>query len=430
LADWNWSPLLESMRMSRRGEIGPSSAVKTPEPFAAERALRRRKIINKIMNVIVVVGIAIDLFFAILYSVLDARAYAIAIGVNLATAGLWALTPLFQRWPDPFAGVWFLGVFIVAMLSFTLLLGHASGSHLFLILVAIFSLIFLGPRPIVLPVLTTLVAWGAFVVAAKVLPRWPSHIPMLIDESEALFYATSALTICVLFLTTRYSIHLVDTAEAALEREFHRSDALLLNVLPAPVAERLKSGERIADGYKCVSVLFADIVGFTAAARQAGPEATVGMLNRFFSVADELAQRLSCEKIKTIGDCVMVAAGLPEPSSSHAETLARYALDLRDMMDGETFASAPLELRIGIHSGPAVAGVIGRSRFAYDLWGDTVNVASRIQHAANPDEIQLSNATRELLSASFSCTAAGEVETRGAGRVGVWRLDRELERLT
>jgi hypothetical protein len=139
------------MRMSRHGEIEPSSAVKTPRPFAEERASRRRKIINKIMNVIVVVGIAIDLFFAILYSVLDTRAYAVAIGVNLATAALWAMTPLFHRWPGPFAGVWFLGVFIAAMLSFTLLLGHASGSHLFLILVAIFSLIFLGPRPIVLP---------------------------------------------------------------------------------------------------------------------------------------------------------------------------------------------------------------------------------------------------------------------------------------
>ena len=235
------------MRMSRRGEIEASSAVKTPEPFAEERASRRRKIINKIMNVIVVVGIAIDLFFAILYSVLDTRAYAIAIGVNLATAALWAMTPLFHRWPGPFAGVWFLGVFIAAMLSFTLLLGHASGSHLFLILVAIFSLIFLGPRPIVLPVLTTLVAWGAFLVAAKVLPRWPSHIPMRIDESEALFYATSALTMCVLFLTTRYSIHLVDIAEAALEREFRRSEALLLNILPAAVAEigRASCRERV-----------------------------------------------------------------------------------------------------------------------------------------------------------------------------------------
>jgi class 3 adenylate cyclase len=409
------------MRMPHRDEIDPSSVVKGPKLLVEERASRRRKIIN----MVVVVGIAIDLFFAILYSVLDARAYAIGIGLNLANAALWAVTPLFHRWPGPLAGAWFLGVLIVAMVSFTALLGHASGSHLFLILVASLSLIFLDSRPILRPVLATLVAWGAFVVAAKVLPRGPSHIPMSIGESEALFYATSALTMFVLFLTSRYSIQLADAAEAALEREYRRSDALLLNILPAPVAERLKSGERIADGYNCVSVLFADIVEFTAAARRAGPEATVGMLNRLFSVADELAQRHGCEKIKSIGDCVMAAAGLPEPSSSHAETLARYALDLREAMEGETFADAPLKLRIGIHSGPAVAGVIGLSRFAYDLWGDTVNVASRIQHAAKPDEIQLSDATRELLDAKFCCTAAGEVETRGAGRVGVWRLDRE-----
>ena len=133
--------------MLRRDEIDPSSVAKAPEPFAEDRASRRRKIINRIMNMVVVVAMAIDLFFAILYSVLDIRAYAIAIGVNLANAALWAVTPLLHRWPGPLAGAWFLGVLMVAMLSFTLLLGHASGSHLFLTLVPILSLIFLGPRP-------------------------------------------------------------------------------------------------------------------------------------------------------------------------------------------------------------------------------------------------------------------------------------------
>src|ERR1700737_3430388 len=107
----------------------------------------------------------------------------------------------------------------------------------------------------------------------------------------------------------------------------------------------------------------------------------------FVGTRNELAQRHGCEKIKSIGDCVMAAAGLPEPSSSHAETLARYALDLREAMEGETFADAPLKLRIGIHSGPAVAGVIGLNRFAYDFWGDTVNGASRIHQPPNPAEI-------------------------------------------
>jgi class 3 adenylate cyclase len=121
----------------------------------------------------------------------------------------------------------------------------------------------------------------------------------------------------------------------------------------------------------------------------------------------------------------MVAAGVPEASAKHAETLARYALDLKAAMQGETFADQPLRLRIGIHSGPAVAGVIGRNRFAYDLWGDTVNVAARIEQVAKPNEICLSDATRERLGAGFLCTAIGDVEVRGAGRIAIWRLDCE-----
>ncbi len=144
-----------------------SLVAKAPKLFAEERASRRRKIIN----MVVVVGMAVDLFFAILYSVLDARAYAVAIGLNLANAALWAVTPLFHRWPGPLAGAWFLGVLIVAMVSFTVLLGHASGSHLFLILVASLSPFFLDRRPILPPALVTLFAWAGFVVAAKVLPR-------------------------------------------------------------------------------------------------------------------------------------------------------------------------------------------------------------------------------------------------------------------
>jgi len=340
-------------------------------------------------------------------------------------AALWAVTLLLMRWSERFAGAYFLGIMVIAMVSFTILLGHASGSHLFLFLVASLSLFFLDLRPIIAPAAMTLLAWGAFITAAKFLPRAPSMIPMSINESEALFYATSALTMLILFVTSRYFIQLTDAAEAALQREYRRSDALLLNILPASVAGRLKHGERIVDGYGSISVLFADIVGFTAGARRAGPEDTVAMLNRFFSVADDLAHRHHCEKIKTIGDCVMAAAGVPEASANHAETLARYALDLRAAMQREIFAGKPLRLRIGIHSGPAVAGVIGRNRFAYDLWGDTVNVAARIEQAARPDEIYLSDATRERLGGSFLCTTIGEVEARGAGRVTIWRLDCE-----
>jgi class 3 adenylate cyclase len=407
--------------MQHQQGLGASSVADRAEPLAEARALRRRKVITAL----VITSFLVNGFFAALYAVMDARAYAAAIGLNLLNAALWALTLLLLRWSERLAGAYYLLVLIIGMVSFTILLGHASGSHLFLLVAASISLIFLDLRPIIAPVAITLLAWGAFIISAKFLPRAPSLIPMSVDESEALFYVTSALTMVVLFVTSRYFIQLTDTAEAALEREYRRSDALLLNVLPASVAGRLKHGERIADGYGSVSVLFADIVGFTAGARRAGPEDTVAMLNRFFSVADDLAQRHHCEKIKTIGDCVMAAAGVPEASADHAETLARYALDLRAAMQGQTFAGQPLRLRISIHSGPAVAGVIGRNRFAYDLWGDTVNVAARIEQAAQPDEICLSDATHERLGTGFSCTTIGEVEARGAGRVVIWRLDCE-----
>ena len=407
--------------MQQQQGLGASSVAGRAEPLADARSLRRRKVITAV----VITSFLINGFFAALYAVMDAQAYAAAIGLNLLNAALWPVTLLLMRWSQRLAGAYFLGIFIIAMVSFTILLGHASGSHLFLFLVASLSLIFLDLRPIIAPVAMTLLAWGAFITAAKFLPRAPSLIPMSIDELEALFYVTSALTMVVLFVTSRYFMQLTGAAETALQREYGRSDALLLNILPASVAGRLKHGERIVDGYGSISVLFADIVGFTAGARRAGPEDTVAMLNRFFSVADDLAQRHHCEKIKTIGDCVMAAAGVPEASANHAETLARYALDLRAAVQGETFAGQPLKLRIGIHSGPAVAGVIGRNRFAYDLWGDTVNVAARIENAAKPDEIYLSDATRERLGAGFFCTAIGEVEARGAGRIAIWRLDCE-----
>ena len=211
-------------------------------------------------------------------------------------------------------------------------------------------------------------------------------------------------------------------SQEGLSREYQRSEALLLNILPAPIAERLKTQEQIADKHAEVSVLFADIVRFTEKARSVGAEDTLTILNSFFKSADFLSEHYGCEKIKTIGDCVMVVAGLPQARSDHAEALAQFALELRAAGARESFGGEPLMLRIGIHSGPIVAGVIGKKRFAYDLWGDTVNLAARIQTSAEPNEIRISDATRKLLGQNFACDALAEAELRGAGRVQMWRL--------
>ncbi|QKC82565.1 adenylate/guanylate cyclase domain-containing protein [Mesorhizobium sp. NZP2077] len=211
-------------------------------------------------------------------------------------------------------------------------------------------------------------------------------------------------------------------SQEGLQREYQRAETLLLNILPASIAERLKSDEQIADNHAEVSVLFADIVGFTERARSVGAVTTLAILNYFFKAADRLSDQYGCEKIKTIGDCVMVVAGMPAARSDHAEALARYALELREAVRHERFAGERLRLRIGINSGPIVAGVIGKKRFAYDLWGETVNLAARIQTSAEPDEIRISDATRRLLGPNFACDPLAETELRGTGRVRMWRL--------
>ncbi len=170
---------------------------------------------------------------------------------------------------------------------------------------------------------------------------------------------------------------------AQLEEEKAKSDTLLRNILPEPVVLRLNDGETvIADGFPEVSILFADIVGFTPAAASMAPAHLVDRLDQVFSAFDSLALRLGVEKIKTIGDAYMAAAGLPEPRHDHVEAIAAFAIEILKMLrDFETEGDAPLRVRIGLHTGPVVAGVIGRHKFSYDVWGDTVNTASRARIA-------------------------------------------------
>jgi adenylate cyclase len=203
-----------------------------------------------------------------------------------------------------------------------------------------------------------------------------------------------------------------------------RVETLLLNVLPAEVAQRLQSDPHsIADHFDEASILFADVVDFTPLSSRLDAREVVGLLDRLFTSFDELVDRYEVEKIKTIGDCYMVAAGVPEQRPDHAQALAWLALELRECAkrlpdrDGHD-----LRLRIGISSGPVVAGVIGRRRFLYDLWGDTVNMASRMESHGAPDEIQITRSTRELLDDRFLTEPIGLVDVKGKGQIETWRL--------
>ncbi len=244
--------------------------------------------------------------------------------------------------------------------------------------------------------------------------------PPLAHRTSMLFFGMNIIgPSVVIFLTMMYFVN-------AFQREHERSESLLLNILPAPIAERLKEGhEVIADAHGEVTILFADIVNFTALAAQRGPEQLVILLNAVFSAFDQLTERYGLEKIKTVGDAYMVAAGLPDPRPDHAEATADLALDMQaeTARISEEFG-VPLGLRIGINTGPVVAGVIGERKFAYDLWGDSVNTASRMESQGVENCIQLTESTYERLKSTFLCDERGTIPIKGKAEMQTYFLVR------
>jgi class 3 adenylate cyclase/putative methionine-R-sulfoxide reductase with GAF domain len=203
-----------------------------------------------------------------------------------------------------------------------------------------------------------------------------------------------------------------------------RSDKLLLNTLPQPIARRLKAGEeRIAESFDDVTVLFADLVGFTERAAETDAEALVDLLGRVFTALDAISDRFGVEKIKTIGDAYMVVAGVPTPRADHLEAMADTALAIIDAV-AEVGAAlgTSLEIRVGMHSGPVVAGIIGTRKFAYDLWGDTVNTASRMESHGLPGRIHVAEPTYIALRDRFDFAERGEVEVKGLGPMRTYFL--------
>ncbi len=210
----------------------------------------------------------------------------------------------------------------------------------------------------------------------------------------------------------------------SFERE--RAEGLLLNVLPTEVAAELKeTGATTTRRYESISVLFADIVGFTPLSAEMEPEEMVDQLNDVFTHFDQLAHKYGCEKIRTIGDNYMVAAGVPVPRDDHAHAIAAMALEML-----EYARTGPLSFRLGINSGPVVAGVVGTSKFQYDLWGDTVNTASRMESHGQPDRIQIAEGTYQLIKDDFDTTLRGPIDIKGKGTLTTWYLEPEREPAT
>jgi class 3 adenylate cyclase len=216
----------------------------------------------------------------------------------------------------------------------------------------------------------------------------------------------------------------ISAKSVVIETKNRENEALLLNVLPGPIANRLRGGEQsIADGFANVSVLFADLVGFTALTSEMPPQDVVTLLNGLFTRFDQAANELGIEKIKTVGDAYMAVCGLPQPVDDHALRMARMAIRMVHITHEHALEHrVTMQVRVGINSGPVVAGVIGKSKYIYDLWGDTVNLASRMESTGLPGAIRVTRAVYEQLEDKFAFEPRGAIEVKGKGLVEAWLL--------
>lgn len=254
--------------------------------------------------------------------------------------------------------------------------------------------------------------------------RYEEEYQLALRRSDTYRLLASGLVVLIVMLSAALVIHKLKRSASALQHERERSEKLLLNVLPEPIAQRLKqSPEVIADSFPTVTVLFADLVGFSQLSAQLPAIDLVRLLNRVFSALDLLAEKHGLEKIKTIGDAYMVVAGLPVARSDHAEAMAEFALaTLKELESLRDELSDRLQFRIGINSGSVVAGVIGLRKFSYDLWGHTVNLASRMEAHGVPGAIHCSESTYQLLQAKYVFDPRGPIAIKGIGTQSTYLL--------
>jgi len=354
-----------------------------------------------------------SLIYAAIYATHDlANLKPLVIG-NLFSAVCTALTPVFHRFGPSAAALWLAAIIFSTIFYFIAFIGRDSGIQLNYIGTAAVALAILGVERLAIATAIAVVAAACHLAAWYLFP--PGNA-MLIEERWFLdqIYGNSAVSImAIIFLIVFYGFRLVRIAEA-------QTDALLHNMMPAPIVERLREdpGEIIADAYEQATVVFADLKGFTGLSAALGPARIVKLLDDLFSVIDRAALEHGMEKIKTIGDAYMAVAGVPEAKPDHAEAavrLARSMLEAAKQVGGRH--GLGLDMRIGIATGPVMAGVIGQAKFSYDVWGDTVNLAARLESYGEAGRIHVSETTRRALGPAYRFSDPLASDLKGIGRV-------------
>ncbi len=396
------------------------------EGLSPDEQLKRKLLVftSGLMSLGVVVWLAIYWAMGVKYSATVPLSYqlvtALSLALYLASGNFQAFTfvqlSLFLFFP--FGMQWSIGSYV-----------SSSGVMLWALLAPIGAIVILGWRESV--------AWFAAYLVLTLLSGFfdyylmsgqQSGVPM---QTIALFFGLNFASMSViLYVLFRFFVREKDAIKAQLDREHAllveeqaKSERLLLNILPASIAERLKRGETtIADGHGDVTVMFADIVNFTRLTEQIPPLEMIALLNKVFSSFDQLAETHRLEKIKTIGDCYMVAGGLTGEQGT-AESVADAALEMLELFRRDPdFRRHDMGLHVGIATGPVVAGVIGIKRFIYDLWGDTVNIASRLSSEGTPNAIWVDQATWERLRGGYELEGPTGVSFKGKGQLALYRL--------
>lgn len=316
------------------------------------------------------------------------------------------------------------GLLNIAAVNFTV--GFTTGTSVFLVAVAVGAVLVTDGKGVVLRwsvVVATVTVFALLVVvdppaAPNVADTWVADLLVVASFAGVVFFVVSVV---------RYQRRLADRAEEELIEAHEQSERLLLNILPSDIAERLKTGEYpIADRKPEVTVLFADIVGSTAIAETLAADDLVTTLDRLFSSFDDIASEHGLEKIKTVGDNYFAVAGLTSSSSNDAASAADAALAMRGEVANHQFPNAGrVQMRFGLHTGPVVAGVIGKRKFSYDLWGDTVNTASRMESTAETNAIQVSQQVYDRLKDDYHLESRGGVEAKGKGNLRTYDLIRK-----
>jgi class 3 adenylate cyclase len=351
--------------------------------------------------------------------------YPLAI-VNIFSIAIWVTAYIIglrgRQFEAMFIGITEILIHAVLAIYF---LGWRSGFYIYI--AGVISYIFLFPsRKLTVKILFS----GGLCLLYIALNIYTGHFPPVITvDPLVLTIFENYNGVILIFLIGYMSYYYSKSAtkvEKALDKELGRSDALLLNILPEQIAGRLRKSEgrvTIADRYSSVTVLFADIAGFTPFSAKNPPEKIVEILNEIFSMFDILCERHGLEKIKTIGDSYMLAGGLPVECADHTERVADMALDMIDTMEKlRTENGIPLCIRIGMSEGPVVAGVIGMKKFTYDLWGDTVNTASRMESHGEIGKVHVSESVYLALREKYKFTERGEIEVKGKGKVKTYFL--------